>query len=189
MLHNTGVIFGVSDSGTVNENTTWTIVKVFNANEVPDSIGCPGDQTPDGTFYDYCRASVDKNAYYFAFNIFDHGATGGLFVSCSAFVVNKQSINNGGPVQVTVFRDVVGYPPVENNWRDASATLMPVLNLDDNPEFGYFITQDPLLFGRLVLYRVINPGSANPTLSPGIPIDVPTTYSNLTANYDDSFLG
>ena len=67
---NEGFVFGVSDSGVINENTSWTIVKVYNGNLTPDSNGCPGDVTTGGTFYDYCKASVDSNAYYFTFDIF-----------------------------------------------------------------------------------------------------------------------
>lgn len=186
---NAGIIFGVSDRPVIDEHTTWTVVSVMNANLVPDASGCPGDQTPDGTLYDYTRVGVDKNAYYICSNIFDNAPSGGLFVSCTAFVINKQSIIKGGPAQITVFRDVVGYPPIENNWRDASSTLIPVLNLDDKAKYGYFITQDPFFFGRLVLYRVLNPCSAHPTLSAAIPIDVPTTYSNLTPTTVVPFLG
>lgn len=171
--NNGGVTFGVSDSGVINEDTTWTIVTICNASLIPDSNGCPGDITPGGVDYDYCRAGVDQNAYYFAFNIFN---AANYYVSTSAFVIQKESLLAGGPVIVTAFRDIVGFPGEEQPYRDAASTLIPVMNFDDNPEFGYFIGQDPLLWGKLIIYRVINPGSSNPTLSVASTIDVPTTY-------------
>ncbi len=174
-VDNTGVCFGVSDSGVISEDTTWTIVTIANACLIPDSNGCPGDITPDAVLYDYCSAGLDQNAYYFTFNIFDN--TSGPYISTSVFVIQKQSLFNGGPVVVTAFRDIVGYPGEEEPYRDASSTLIPAMNFDSDPEFGYFIGQDPLLFGKLIVYRVINPGSANPTLSAVSSIDVPTTYT------------
>ena len=38
------------------------------------------------------------------------------------------------------------------------------------------VCQDPNLFGRLQVYRVINPGSDAPSISSAFNIDVPTTY-------------
>lgn len=170
---NDGVMFGLSDSGIITEDTSWTIITIPNGNLIPDAQGCPGDVTADSsTDYDYCRASVDQKAYYFAFDIYDNN----INISSSGFVIQKDSLINGGPVVVTAFRDPVGYPGDQTPYRLAT-TLIPAMNLDNAPVFGYFICTDPNYFGRLNLFRVTNQSSNNPSISAAIPIDVPTTYS------------
>lgn len=187
---NTGVTFGCSDSGIISEDTIWTIVTINDACLVPDNNGCPGDINPSagGVFYDYCRVGVDQHAYYFAFAVLS--GYNGLFYANSAFVIQKESLLNGGPVTLTVFRDVDGTPGDATPYRvNGTSLLIPVMNFDSNSEFGYFIQQDPVYWGKLNVYRVINPGTANPTLSAVSIIDVPTTFYVSSPTTLAPFLG
>ena len=187
-LENTGTTFGVSDRGEITDETIWTIVSVFDDNVIPDKNGCPRDITLTGAvFYDYCRAAIDKNAYYFAHDVFTMPSD--LYVSTTGFVVQKESLINEGPAVVTVFRDVVGHPGDTDPYRNASSVLIPVMNFDDDAKFGHFICQDPLMWGKLLLFRVINPGSDSPTLSAAIPLDLPTTFNLIVPQLSAPFVG
>ena len=181
-----GMVIGISDSGNIDDNTQWTIVNIYGANALPDATGCPGDQNND---YDSCRCEVDKNAIYIAFDIFNEAAPFFPFTSSSAFVIQKESLINEGPAVITTFRDVIGFPGDSHPYRDATYNLTPVLNLDEDAPFGYYIAQDPQFWGKLVLFRVINPGSTAPTLSPGLPLDVPQTGMLISGTTLAPFLG
>lgn len=186
-----GIVFGVSDSGIISEDTNWTVISIGNGSLVPDANGCPGDINPDasvGVSYDYCRSGVDQYAYYFAFDILE--GTNGLFYANSAFSVQKESLLNGGPAVVTAFRDVGGTPGDATPYRvNGTSLLIPVMNFDSNPEFGYFVQQDPFYWGKLNVYRVVNPGTSSPTLSEVLDIDVPTTYFISSPSTLAPFLG
>ena len=180
-----GFTVGISDnSGIINANTTWTIVNIFDATLLPNIIGCPSDQT---NAIDYTRVSVDQNAIYVAVNWF--AISNFNFSSSSAYVIQKQSLINGGPAVITAFPDLVRFPGSPVPYRDAGSTVMTVDNFDTNPTFGYLIGQDPSFFGRLVLWRIINPGSTSPTISAGLTLDVPATGSQISGLTSAPFLG
>jgi hypothetical protein len=169
---NNGFSIAVSSSSVLTSATTWTVVNIFNATLVPDENGCPGDQN---LFFAYPTLGVDSNALYTSFAMFD---VNGNYLTSTAFVIQKKSLLNPGPVFVTVFRDVVGDVGDEYPYREASSVLTPAINFDTNPQFGYYLATDPMLFGKLNLYRVINPGSTSPTLSPAVGINVLETSSS-----------
>lgn len=172
-----GLSIAVSDSGTLSNATTWTVVNIFNNSVIPDSIGCGGDQNQA---FDYAPMAIDQNALYISFNLLFNNSD--LFTSNTVFVIQKESLLKDGPVFITAFHDVTGFPGTllpTNPVRAATVTLTPVDNFDTNPEFGYFIGQNPSEFGSLLVYRVNNPGSTSPTLSSATEITVPDTGSNL----------
>ena len=180
-----GFTIGMSDtSGEINANTTWTIVNIFDATLLPNVIGCPADQT---NVIEFTRVAVDQNAIYVAINWF--AMSNLYFSSSSAYVIQKQSLINGGPAVITAFPDLVGFPGSPVPYRGAGSTLMVVDNFDTNPTFGYLIAQDPDFFGSLIFYRIINPGSTSPTISPQISLDVPATGSYISGTTSAPFLG
>ena len=180
-----GFSVGISDSGIITPDTQWTIVNVFDASRLPTTQGCPADQS---NYQDYTRVAVDKNAIYVGENWF--ALSNGFFSSTSGYVIQKKSLINKGLAVITSFPDVIGYPGEPDPYRDAATTLMPVMNFDDDDDgFGYFIGQDPLLFGKLILFRVNDPGSTSPSLSPLLPIDVPATGRLLSGPTCPTFLG
>ncbi len=172
---NGGFTIAVSDGPIITNATAWTVVHIYNSTIVPDSNGCAGDQN---TFFDFLSMGVDRNAVYLGFSIFDVDSN---YLSTSAFVIQKSSLLNPGPAFITVFRDVVGFVGSEYPYRISSARLTAPYNFDANPQFGYFISTDPLLYGLLNIYRVVNPGSTSPTLSPLIDLNVPATSSSALA--------
>lgn len=169
----------VSDSGIISNATKWTVVDIYNHSVLPDSTGCPGDQ---GFLFNQAQIGIDQHALYIGqigmfYNFSD--PNGGAFGACTAFVVQKESLLKDGPVVINVFRDLFGFPGDELPTRISSGALTGVDNFDANPEFGYFVATDPLNFGRLQFFRVINPGSTTPTLSAAIPLVVPNTSTGF----------
>lgn len=177
--NNQGFTIAVSDSGTITNATQWTVIDIYNQSVVPDITGCSGDQSLAFTLVQF---GVDQHAIYIGqgemiYNFSDPNPA--AFAASTAFVVQKESIFNDGPVVVTAFRDLQGFPGDEFPNRVNSGSLTGVDNFDANPEFGYFVATDALNFGRLQFFRVINPGSTSPTISAEIPVDVLTTSTAL----------
>lgn len=169
-----GLSIAVSDSGVLTTGTRWTVVNIFNNSIIPDNFGCGGDENQ---FFDFGGMAIDENALYVSFNLyFEDGL---LFTSNTLFVIQKQSLLLDGPAFVTAFHDVTGFPGDEAPARSASSTLVPVDNFDSNPQFGYFVGQDPSEFGKLIFFRISNSGTQSPTLAGPFSLDVPTTGSNL----------
>ncbi len=173
---NNGFSIWVSDSGILSNASKFTVVNIYNATLVPDQNGCAGDQN---LFFDFPSLGMDVNALYTSFNMYD---ASGNYLTTTAFVIQKSSLLTDGPVYVTVFRDVVGVIGKQDPFRGAASVLTPAINFDPNPQFGYYLATDPLLYGKLNVYRVINPGTKNPTLSPATGINVLTTSSTNLAN-------
>lgn len=168
-----GFSLAVSDSGVISNNTTWTVVNIFDQSIIPDSIGCSGDQN---LFLDFDTLGIDDNALYVGGNMFDVNDPAGPWIASSVFVIQKESLLNDGPVYITAFRDITGFTGWVTPFRDSSSTLQPATNFDENPTFGYVIAQDPTMFGKLNLYRIANAGTTTPSISAQIPLDVLTTF-------------
>lgn len=168
---NNGFTIAVSDSGILSPSTKWTTLTVFDNTVLPDANGCPGDQD---LFWDYPSLGIDDHAIYTSADMFD---VNGNYLTTSLFVIQKSSLLTDGPVNITVFRDVVGFIG-QPDLRESGSVITGVTNFDSNPEFGYYIAPDPFLFGKLNLYRVINPGTRTPTLSTAIDINVMATSAD-----------
>lgn len=174
---NFGFSLAISDSGVLTDDTKWTVVNIFNADVIPDANGCPGDQD---TFYDFPNMGIDKDAVYVGMAIF--GASedlqavaeeDGPYNSASLFVFQKSSLLSDGPAVINVFRDVLGSVPVDDY--SAHTTIQPAMNFDSDSKYGYVIGTNPYMFGSLVFFRVLDPGSESPSITPLMPIDVLTT--------------
>lgn len=165
---NLGFAIAVSDSDELSDTTAWTVFTVFNAAVIPDSNGCPGDQN---TEIDFPNLAIDDNAAYLSYSIY---SSNGGSLTTSLFVFQKESLLGDGPVVATAFRDVVGYIGDQSPIR-GEFVLQPAMNFDKKPEFGYVVLNNPTMFGSLSFFRVIDPGSTSPSLSPMISIDVLTT--------------
>lgn len=174
-----GFTLCVSDSGIITENTQWTVLTIFDSSIIPDKNGCPGDINNVGCFYDYPCLGIDAHALYVAFSVFEK--TTSSWVSNTLFVIQKSSLYNGsGPVVLTAFRDITKTSAREFVGGQASyranSTVFPLDNYDDpNPAFGYAICTDPVFFGRLNLFRILNAGSTSPSLVGPLYIDVMAT--------------
>lgn len=140
----------ISDGPVIKKKTHWTQY-VFLVNQIPPPSGFP-------EFLDFENLGIDKHALYIGYRS-DNNATGGT-VNDAALVIQKASLFNGGPVVLHSFRNLLTLFGVD----------MPrgVDNFDLNPTFGYFIgsvVAGPNLM-NVGIFRVNNPGSTNPTLSP-----------------------
>ena len=169
-MANNGFSIAVSDSGILTKQTKWKVINIFSVN-IPDSNGCPGSQM---SFIDYPQVGIDKHALYITL-LSIYPANGSASQTASAFVVQKESLLKDGPAVITTFPVFPGFPPMPQNGR-----TMPADNFDEDPKYGYMISPMPFdgtkqILGQLLLYRISNPGSKHPTLSPGIPLVVPNT--------------
>ena len=157
----------------VSNNDTLTggwSVYTFEQDLVPPA-GNPGAGLISTDIFDFATFGVDQNALYIGANLYAAGTSN--FLSAAAFVVQKSSVLNGGPIVVNAFR----------NLSTATNMFAPVGvdDVDANPQFGYIIGTSSTNNSELILYRIINPGSATPSISAPIAINVALTAPPLNA--------
>ena len=165
----TEILVAWSDSGVIIPETVWTMSVVSNAELVPQNAsGLPA-------VVDYNQLATDVNAVYISLDSFD--ATTGNFFGTSTLVIPNSSIITGNTSPAfTVFPGILpGLNPA------SFGTLTPPAdNFDANAQFGYLIHADNFeypsgfTYNQLSFYRILNPGSAVPTLGQEIALDVPS---------------
>ena len=163
------LVLAVSDTGIISKTTVWRFYTFTNAQVIPQI-------RPLGTGdLDYQQLAVDKNAVYISADTFDQN---GNFTGSSVVVIKKSSIGTSSLV-AKVFYGILR----------TSAFVAPVDNFDTSPTFGYLVNsfndQYPSsnIYNKFYFYRIINPGSTNPTLSPLISITVPNYTDPANAPY------
>ena len=153
------VLIAVSSTGTITPATVWTFFKLTQDQIQPaGDTGCEADFDPSG---------LDANALYIP--VIEQCTNS---YSLTVFVFQKASLLTSGPAVVTAFRDI--YTTTDNDFA-RRGTFWGVTNFDPSPTYGYLLQVTPSTvnpFNQLQLYRVINPGSATPTLGPAVPITV-----------------
>lgn len=141
----------------------------------PDSIITSGTvfkffyYQQSGTFLDYPTLGLDANALYIGGNLYDLATD--EFVNSNALVIRKSSIQGAGPMIIT---DLGGL--IINN--SGPFTPQGVDNPDPAATEGYFIGVDYATLGKLMIRKIFNPGGT-PSLSPNMPVTVPTTSKPL----------
>lgn len=150
------ILLAVSHDCVISDCTKWDFYKF------PAELFAPGY----GAVVDYPLMSFDSEAAYMAIDMFNPG-----FLGCSLMVLQKETLLKGNPL-VTIF------PLVNSNPSDSSDIqlfLLPAINYDLHPKYGYFIHR-VLSFGGtysdLHLVRIANPGSSQPTLEPPVAVPV-----------------
>lgn len=154
------IYVGVSDGlngGTITKCTKWFTTSFPQDQPNPS----PSDT---GNFADQPTLGIDKHALYIGVNIFTADLT--AFIGNTVFVIQKKSLIENGPLVVTAFRDLT----TESGIFGAQG----VDNFDHNAQEGHFFGANGNVFNELVLYRIFNPGSTNPTISSPITVTVPT---------------
>ncbi len=181
---NNGVTLAVSDSGTLSNDTVWTVFTILDLTTEPDSNGCAGDVNAGGVLFDFPLLGIDNNALYLSTSVYLQSNK--AWVTNNLLVIQKSSLYNAAsPVFVTAFPAVTltslgDFVGDQQNFR-ATSTLVPLNNFDDpNPAFGYAISQDPEFFGRLNIYRIVGAGTQAPTLAGPFNLNVLSTYSTKT---------
>ena len=159
------VLIAVSDSSVITGGTVWSFFQFQH-----DLVTTAGDT---GKFADYPTLGIDVNALYIGVNVFN---TDGSFFNTTAFVVQKSSITNSGPIVVTAFRNLIGGVT-------GPYTPQGVDNYDPAATTGYIIGVDASSSTRLRLRRVTNPGSGTPTISGNVSITVSSFASPLTVSH------
>lgn len=123
--------------------------------------------TPTGDLtclLDYPSLGVDRHALYIGGNQFCPQT----YLSSAIFVVRKSSILGAGPIVATAFRSVT------TNGGEGPWAPQGVDNYDPASTTGYVIGVDNAQYSKLQVRRISDPGGT-PSISPNIPITVPTT--------------
>lgn len=167
-----------SDSGVITPQTVWTIYTFTNEQIVPQQ-DIPADGPAD---LDYQQLATDANAVYISVDTFNtlNGTTED-YLGSSVVVIPNSSFVAGNTFNYTVFPGVLG-PDTIPAYLESRFTP-PADNFDPSPTFGYLLNtayDGTMGNGTGVLlnfFRILNSGSANPTLGPLIDISVPL-YAN-----------
>jgi hypothetical protein len=160
---NNRILIAVSSGSTIASASSFTFF------DIPSDTTAPARVTSD--FADYDTLGIDAKALYIGTNVF---AGTGAFKGTDAYVIRKSSVLAGGPIVVTVFRNLAigtGEGPFTPQGAD---------NPDPNATEGAFIGVSNAFFGELVLRRVSDPGGT-PSISSNILITVPSTAFPLAA--------
>ncbi|HVE46631.1 MAG TPA: Calx-beta domain-containing protein [Acidimicrobiales bacterium] len=169
------VLIAVSNTPVLAPTTVFTFFFLQQ-----DQVAPAGDT---GFFADYPSLGVDVNALYIGVNQFS-GKTG-PFAGTTAFVVRKSSVLGSGPVVAKAFRNLTTTPEGVG-----PAAPQGVDNLyDPSATIGYFVGVDNATFGNLVVRRVFNPGTDNPTISANIVVPVPPTSSPVDVPHPGNTAG
>lgn len=155
---NNMILIAFSDSDVITKCTEWTVFKFPQ-----DEIQPAGDI---GLLADYDATGIDQHALYIGADMFD---ASGNFINATAYVFQKSSLltaSTEADVVATAFRNLTpgGNGPFKPHGVD---------NFDPNPEFGYIVGMDNNQLGTMDVYRIINPGSTTPTISPLIQVTIP----------------
>jgi IPT/TIG domain len=160
---NNRILLAVSSGSTIASASSFTFF------DVPSDSTAPARATTD--FADYDTLGIDANALYIGTNVF---AGTGAFKGTDGYVIRKSSVLAGGPIVVTVFRNLA------IGTGEGPFTPQGVDNVDPNATEGSFIGVSNAFFGELVLRRVATPGGT-PSISSNILITVPSTAFPLAA--------
>jgi hypothetical protein len=159
------VLIAVSTGSTITGHASFNFFQFQH-----DLVGTtPNADT--GNFADYDTLGVDKFALYIGVNMFN--STGTAFTGTTGFVVNKANLI-AGTLTVTPFRQLAGASTA------GPYTPQGVDNDDPNATEGYFIGVDNVTFSKLQIRRILNPGSATPTISSNISLNVASTTFPLS---------
>jgi len=150
------IMIAVSDNASITPSTVWLLYAFQQDQVVP-----AGNDA--GLLCDFPNAGVDANAIYIGCDMF--GPVD--YFGSSLFVVNKASVLNGGPIVVTVFRDLMG--AATNPTGPGPNTPKGVTNFDSLATDGYFVGADNQTLGQLDLVRITDPGGT-PAMVPFVPI-------------------
>jgi hypothetical protein len=147
------VMLAVSDTAQISTATVWQMFFF----------------TPGTGLTDYPSLGIDNNALYIGANIFNTPSASS-FLGTEGYVVRKTSVLGTGPATVTKFTLFTNTLPCV----DGIYTPQGVDNFNSATE-GYFAGVSACFFGELVINRVVNPGTAAPTLSGALTVAVPAT--------------
>ena len=153
----------------VSSGSAVTSASSFSFFDIPSDSTSPARTVTD--FADYDTLGIDANGLYIGTNVFSGT---GAFEGTDGYVVRKTSVLGGGPIVVTVFRNLA------LGTGEGPFTPQGVDNEEPTATEGFFIGVSNSSFGELVLRRVATPG-ATPSISSNVLITVPSTAFPLPA--------
>ncbi len=174
------LIIAWSDSGVITPETVWTIITLTNEQLVPQNIPADGH-----ALLDYQQLATDVNAVYISLDTFD--TTTKNYLGTSTVVIPNSSITTGNTspaftVIPGILETISEFTPPADNF-DPDATFGYLINA---PGFEYpclsnivpfcpppFTPTECCTYNQLFFYRILNPGSSQPTLGQLIVLDVP----------------
>ncbi len=153
------ILLAVSSGSTITNTSSFTFFQFQH-----DLVGTtPNADT--GFFADYPTLGVDASALYIGVNVFGSSSLEGT----TGFVIRKADLLVPQAPTITAFRQIGDASPASGIY-----TPQGVHNQDPQATEGYFIGVDMVVFSKLVLRRVSNPGGT-PSISGNLPVTVPLT--------------
>ena len=150
------ILLAVSSGPVITGRSSFTFYG-FSFDQTP-----PTSTSDTGAFGDFDTLAVDANALYIGTNAFQPSN----YAGSTLFVIRKSSVTSGGPIVVTVFRDI------KDVYGSAFYTPQGADNDDPNATTGYIVNVSQSYYGQLNLIQVKTPGGT-PALSSPYAISVP----------------
>lgn len=147
------ILIAVSNTPIITKSTIWHFFYI---------------NTDVNQFFDQPTLGLDANALYIGGVPFDNNGE----LNGTVYVVQKKSILNAGPIIYNKFENLVNaidYQGVDN---DLSTS-----------KDGFLISVNNAQFGRLVIRKVFNSGTNNPTLSNTIFLNIPPTQLPINVDH------
>lgn len=161
---NNRILLASSDSATISGTTVWSQYFFTHSSVAP-----VGDTD---CLFDYPTTGIDAYALYIGGNNFCPAS----FRSTNVFVVRKSSMLSGGPIVVSVFRNM---GTLTNG---GEFTPRGVDSWDPNTGEGYTVGTDLFTYGVMILRRFSDPGGV-PVMSPPIRITVPNNVEAFPVDH------
>ncbi len=160
----TQLFLAVSDGPIITNTTVWYFY-TFTVSQIPPAVPSRPQLAAD-----FPHMGIDADALYIAYDEFDNEDP--TYVNCTALVIQKSSVLDGGPAVIHAFRNLF--------INDGTQFATGVNNYDAHPQYGFIIGPSiPVnTISALNLYRISDAGSTNPTISPveSIPINPIITF-------------
>ena len=163
-----------TDSGVITPETVYTTTTFTNADLAPQNNPADGPAQ-----FAIPQLAADVNSVYMSLDTFD--GTTGAFIGSSILIIPNSSIitGNTSPAFSVLAGIFAGPDPL-----DFGAVVPPADNFDQDAQFGYVIhasnfmypcpfSESTCTYNQLAFFRILNPGSATPTLGQQIALEVP----------------
>ncbi len=166
-----GILLAMSDGDPITAQTIWSFITV-------DTPTDPGFEFfPLLAGFDYTTLGVDNNAVLCAADISNVDAS---YASSAVYVLPKESLLSGGPVEIFGFRNLVDQNTLQGPYGNQGAQ-----NFDSNPQFSYFAASDAFDFLVLGVSQQILLGTVSYT-SEGPMLSLPFSSIQFETPYIDA---
>ena len=156
------LVLAVSDSSVLTKDTVWSFCSVSSKNK---------GFNPDGEptrFFDFPSLGIDQQAVYAGMVVMDQ--LNRNFITSAAIVFQKSSLFSGPGAQVTIFPNLF-----DQETKEGAQVLQVADNFDATEGPGWLIGNNVMLdtSEQLVLYKINEPGTKDPSIEGPLTLDVP----------------